>query len=203
MTSDHLVHRVQLEFHQIITSGYGVTLRGVPSHVGIQGNKIVDIEARRASSRPPEFIPIPFRNWYPEIRRQAKELWRQQWRSESRDFYELKPTLKKWAKMFQMSRREEVIINRLRLGHTLITHGYLFDYEDCFIQQPPCRWCEAELLSIRHVLLDCPVLQNVREDILKTALLDRNITMQNLIGENGAIRSVLAYLTEIGMFDEI
>ena len=44
-----------------------MTLTWVPSHVGIQGNQIVDIEARRASSRPPEFIPIPFRNWYPEI----------------------------------------------------------------------------------------------------------------------------------------
>ena len=42
--------------------------------MGIQGNEIVDIEARRASSRPPEFIPIPFRNWYPAIRRRTKEL---------------------------------------------------------------------------------------------------------------------------------
>ena len=122
---------------------------------------------------------------------------------ESRDFYEVKPTLKKWARMFKMSIREEVVINRLRLGHTLITHGYLFDYEDGFIRQPPCRWCEAELLSIKHVLLDCPVLQNVREDILKTALFDRNITMETLIGESGAIRSVLTYLREIEIFDEI
>ena len=41
--------------------------------------------------------------------------------------------MKKWAKMFKMSRREEVVINRLQLGNTLITHGYLFDYEDGFI----------------------------------------------------------------------
>ena len=104
--------------------------------------------------------------------------------------------------MFKVS-REEVVINRLRLGITLITHGYLFDHEDGFIRKPTCRWCEAELLSIRHVLLDCPVLENVREDILKTALLDRNFIMETLIGESGAIRSVLAYLREIGMFDEI
>ena len=133
----------------------------------------------------------------------TKELWRQQWRRESRYFYEVKPTLKKWAKMFKMSRREEVVINRLRLVHTLITHGYLFDYGDGFIRQLLCRWCEAELLCIRHVLLDCPVLQNVRKDILKTALLDRNITMETLIGESGAIRSVLIYLREIEIFDEI
>ena len=105
--------------------------------------------------------------------------------------------------MIKMSRREEVVINRLRLGHTLITHGYLFDYKDGFIRQPTCRWCEAEHLCIRHVLLDCPVLQNVREDILKTALLDMNIIMETLIGESLAIRSVLTYSREIEIFDGI
>ena len=50
------------------------------------------------------------------------------------------------------------------------------------------------------MLLDCQGLQNVREDILKTALLDRNITMEILIGESGVIRTVLIYLREIEMF---
>ena len=45
MTYDHLDHRVQLDFHQIITSGYGVNLKWLQSHVGIQGNEIV--ESRR------------------------------------------------------------------------------------------------------------------------------------------------------------
>ena len=69
-----------------------------------------------------------------------------------------------------------------------------FDYEEGFMRQPLCRWCEAEL-SIRHVLLDCPVLQNVRKDILKTSLLVTNIAMENLIGESG-VMSVLIYLRE-------
>ena len=57
MTYDHLFHSVQLEFHDMIASGYDVTLTWVPSHVGIEGNENVYAEARRASLRPPEFIP--------------------------------------------------------------------------------------------------------------------------------------------------
>ena len=34
MTNDHLVHRVQREFHGIITGGFDVPFAGVPSHVG-------------------------------------------------------------------------------------------------------------------------------------------------------------------------
>ena len=114
MTYDHLVHRLQLEFLEIIASG----LTWVSNHVGIEGNANVDPEARRASLRPPEFIRIPCRNWFPEIRRRTKELWTQQWREEGRDFYKLKSTVRKWANTFRLSLGEEVVINRIRLGHT-------------------------------------------------------------------------------------
>ena len=47
-------------------------------------------------------------------------------------------------------------------------------------------------------LLYCPVLQNVTLDILKTALWDRNITLDNLIGESGVIYMI--YLRETVIF---
>ena len=40
MTYDHLVHRVQLEFHEMMASGYDVTLTWVLSHVGIEEMKM-------------------------------------------------------------------------------------------------------------------------------------------------------------------
>ena len=79
--------------------------------------------------------------------------------------------------------------------------SYFLSYRS-FIRQLICHWCEEELLSIRHVLLECPVLQNVREEILQTALLDKYTTMENVIGESGVIR-VLIYLWEIEIFEEI
>ena len=94
LTSDHLVQRVQQQFHQMIENGYDVTLTWVPSHVGILGNESVDSEAKKAH-KSPEFIPIPFRNWFPEIRKRTNELWNQKCREERRDFYELKPTVRK------------------------------------------------------------------------------------------------------------
>ena len=74
MTKDHLVHRVQIEFHDIIASGVDVTFAWVPSHVGVEGNEKADIAAKRASRRAPEFVPIPYRNWFPEIKNRTHEL---------------------------------------------------------------------------------------------------------------------------------
>ena len=102
-----------------------------------------------------------------------------------------------------LSRKEEVVINRLRLCHTRVTHGYLFEYDDGFIHQPMCRWCQAELLSIKHILLECRVLKNVRDGVLRPALCNRDFNLRNLIGENGIIPNVIVYLREIRIYREI
>ena len=173
MTNDHLVHRVQREFHDLITGSFDISFAWVPSHVGVEGNERADAEAKQESQRAPEFIPIPYRNWFPELRKRTNELWTGQGRDENRDFFELKPTTRKSAKIYKLSRREEVVINRLRLGHKRVKHGFLFEYEDGFIHQPMCHWCQAELLSIIHILLECRVLKNVRDEILRPALQQR------------------------------
>ena len=55
------------------------------------------------------------------------------------------------------SRREAVIINRLRLGHCRLTHSYLMSGDD----QPVCESCRLPL-TVKHILLDCPNLQDTR-----------------------------------------
>ena len=48
------------------------------------------------------------------------------------------------------SRREAVIINRLKIGHSRLTHSYLLSGED----QPICTSCDA-LLTVKHILTFC------------------------------------------------
>ena len=117
LTGVHLVHR------EIIEKGYDVTLTWVPSHASILGNESVGLEAKKAALKSPEFIPIPFRNRFPETRKRTNEIWNQKLREELRDFYELMPKVKKRSKIYKLSRREEVVINRLRLSRTRVTMG--------------------------------------------------------------------------------
>ena len=95
------------------------------------------------------------------------------------------------------------MINRLRFGHTRVTHGYVFDYESGFERQPMCPWCSMQLLSIRHILMDCEALQNVRKDIFETAHKGRDVTLRRLIGEGGVVVNGIVYLGEIGIYTEI
>ena len=95
------------------------------------------------------------------------------------------------------------MINRLRLGHTRVMHGYVFDYESGFERQLMCPWCEMELLRIRHILIYSEALQNVRKDILETALKGRDVMVKRLIEEGGVVGNVIAFLREIGIYTEI
>ena len=47
------------------------------------------------------------------------------------------------------NRREEIILARLRIGHSYITHSYLLIGEE-----PQCIPCNATL-TVKHVLVDC------------------------------------------------
>ncbi|GAB0086424.1 hypothetical protein DMENIID0001_161460 [Sergentomyia squamirostris] len=59
-------------------------------------------------------------------------------------------------------RREQVALTRLRTGHAFFTHGYLMERE---MDSPsPCERCDG-VLSIKHVLLECPDFESVRRDI--------------------------------------
>ena len=57
--------------------------------------------------------------------------------------------------------RQEVIINRLRCGHTSLTHSYLIN-SDVREAAPGCPVCHNATLTVRHLLLECRELQLIR-----------------------------------------
>ena len=50
----------------------------------------------------------------------------------------------------QLTRREQTLYNRLRIGHTYLTHSYLLKDEDPLI----CIPCNS-LLTVKHILISC------------------------------------------------
>lgn len=56
-----------------------------------------------------------------------------------------------------ISRKDKVVLTRLRIGHTLLTHKHLFDREPA----PTCQQCNC-LLSIEHIFDQCPIYQRAK-----------------------------------------
>uniref|UniRef100_UPI00397E9AAD hypothetical protein n=1 Tax=Salmonella sp. s51944 TaxID=3159655 RepID=UPI00397E9AAD len=57
-------------------------------------------------------------------------------------------------------RKEDVIITRLRIGHSYLTHSHLLSNTP----HPVCTSCQADI-SINHLLLDCPLFCDHRRNI--------------------------------------
>ena len=93
--------------------------------------------------------------------RSNSELWKNmvQLIKFGRDIFLLKPTLGPHTKFQYLTRAEEVVITRLRIGHTKATKSHILS------RGPPttCHHC-AHTLTIDHMLLNCAALQEIRDE---------------------------------------
>jgi len=60
-----------------------------------------------------------------------------------------------------MSRYDSVLLNRLQIGHSRLTHSYLL----CGDAPPTCQSCGIPL-TVKHILVECTNLRDISEKYL-------------------------------------
>ena len=53
---------------------------------------------------------------------------------------------------------DSVLLNRLQIGHSLLTHSYLLSGDD----SPTCQSCGIPV-TVKHILVECANLRDIRE----------------------------------------
>ena len=143
--------------HELLTNKE-IVLCWIPSHVGIQGNEMVDQQAKTSLSLEPISFMIPFSNFKPSINKYVLDQWQISWNNSiGNKLLEVKPTIGEHQSVVRNIRKEEVVLARLRLGHTRVTHAYLLLGEE----QPHCVGCNAPF-TVRHFILECGDFAQVR-----------------------------------------
>ena len=95
-----------------------------------------------------------------------------------------------------VDRRSSIVITRLRIGHTYITHKFLMA-SGAERQAPQCSSCHV-VLTVVHILVECPNFENARRNNLLN-----NRPLKEILGENGPLELVCKFLKEINMFYDI
>ena len=184
--------------------GRNIEFCWVPAHVGVLGNERADQLARVAMSNPqPRRIPIPHRDLFPLIKRRVRESWQNQWES-------LTETNKKMREInpsglhlpyFNMPRRWETALCRLRIGHTLLTHEHLManNYQ---------RFCDDCIvpLTVQHLLTECPSFMEERERFLiygKDRLGDFNLLEILGVGGDFTCKGLFGFLIETNLLNKL
>lgn len=191
--------------HNISTAsarGHKITFCWVPSHVGIGGNERADFCAAQAHGKRIKNIDMPYRDCMMLVHNKLKDEWQSSWSKEVNNKLQLvKPTLGEWKSCRNQERFIEVILCRLRIGHTHMTHNFLLRKEN----KPLCEEC-GQQLTINHVLLSCTRFEMLRKKYF-TRFYDEHIPFHPalILGESGLVdlSCVFSFLKEANVLRKL
>ena len=82
--------------------------------------------------------------------------WQREWDAQTENkLKEIKPYITTWSTF--NPRKIDVILTRLRIGYTILTHRHLLLAKD----EPTYPHCHSSVLTIRHLLIDCVGLRHM------------------------------------------
>ena len=124
----------------------------VPSHCGIEGNEIVDQLAKETLEHDKDSLAtVHYADLKPVVNSYIQQEVQIKWdvSIHGKHLYLLKPTLGPPKKLKHLTRAEQVVVTRLRIGHTKSTKSHILS------RGPPtaCQHC-GQTLTIEHMLLN-------------------------------------------------
>ena len=174
----------------------------VPAHVGVEGNERADQLAKAAVTRSPSETPIPFRDFYPAIRKALRKSWEEKWDAiDSNKMREITSSTQPCWSYQGMPRKWETVLCRLRIGHTRLTHGFLMSRSN----HPYCDDCLVPL-TVKHILCECPNLLSLRNQYLSDCQEDRgNFVLSKILGENVSfnVSGIFKFVEAAGLLHHI
>ena len=90
----------------------------IPNYIGINKNEEADRSAVAAAKGIEQYIPVYYRDWFLTIARSIEVERNSEWEGKKQKMYEIKKNVGPWRDMKKLTRREEVVLHRLRRGHT-------------------------------------------------------------------------------------
>ena len=187
-----LILKLLQKLHHLSCAHKTVHFCWIPSHIGIRGNEAADVAAKESLSQDIIASQVPYTDLKPHINSFIANKWQDRWSScPDNKLFKIKPTLGVWPSGFRNSRKEEVVLSRLRIGHTYFSHSYILRQED----PPECTACQ-EIYSVRHVLIDCIDLGLVRPRFY-------TVPDMKTLFDTVSVDRILSFIKEVNLFDKI
>ena len=175
----YILKQIAARVESLQEKGHIVVVRWIPSHEGIEGNGAADIAAKEATgwregpasgSRadpPPKLYALQatLKMW---SRKEADNMWETSWQHETKGGTTFRHTPAPSKKVLQLheglTKRQSAILVQLRT-EKIGLRDFLFRRKVPDILDPMCN-CQEGRKTVRHILLTCRKLKNVRKQQL-------------------------------------
>ena len=194
-----------LNIHQELSNGdTQIIFLWVPGHSDIYGNERADRFAKEALFIPNiTHLDVEYASLKTSIRQVMTKHWQKQWTdiSQATQLRRIKPLVELWSSSTRNSRREEKVLARIRLGHTIYTHSYIYAKDP----RPMCRSCNHPQ-SVEHFVIHCPIYQRQRKRMRDFCTRENlTFTLAHVLGDSHPILLDLlfSFLREIKIFEKL
>lgn len=201
-SSHPIVCKILSVILEIINQPKSICICWVPGHTGVEGNELADSAANRAavSQQRPHNQVLPFKDYFPLFRKLIKSHWQNEWFGiQNNKLRKIKDNVSPWSSSTQSNRHHEVILCRLRIGHTLFSHGHL-------MERRPLPYCEDCLvpITVYHIIAECPSNRPARTRYFPTTNgVDNYDEVMAIILGNNNITPLISYLSDINILNQI
>ena len=191
-----LVNRVLQTCQEILAKGKLITFCRIPSHRDITGNDHANRAAKDALSKAqPTHFELPSTDVFIKIQPFVSSLWQELWDKEvGNKLHAIIPQIDEKYYSGCTNRKDEVIINRLRIGHRRLTHSFRMENRP---HPPLCDQCEGDHeLTVKQTLIECNSLKIIRRRYY-------DVTDLNQLFKTVSLKRILDLVKDIGLFDSL
>jgi len=190
---NEISRKIQNQIYNLTHTGYSITLLWIPSHNQIQGNERADQKARQAITSTDAIRLNHFTLHDAKLITSiiSNNIWLRAWKQGTSKLNEIKNTIHTWPSPPDFTRKMETSINRIRIGHTSLTHQYLMKKED----PPLCASCGTHL-SIKHIITECLSYETERREAGISNILSEALHPDN-------IRLIITFITKSNLINSI
>ena len=170
-----------------------------PGHCDIFGNELADTNAKKAANDQTFCLKaVSASDIKPHIKKQSFIFWKSHWEnlSDNKKLRDTGTTVETIKYFTFSSRADEIKFTRLRLGHTRLTHEFIFKNTP----PPICNECRVPF-TIEHILLVCPRYYQERLNNFGNQIL----TLEILLNRKNFqyTRNVLQFLKDSNLYTDI
>lgn len=152
--------------HKINKQKLWVELAWVPGHVNIHGNECADKAAKHAQQEGQYVNAVTLSDFKAIAQKFIEEKWLHRWRAcTDNKLFRIHPSIVPFHDCSSLPRRTSVLLTRLRIGHTRLTHAHL----PLGTEAPLCDACDSPV-TVLH-LFTCHKYSSHLQTLLEPLLL--------------------------------